>query len=81
MTENEHQLIIRMFAEQTRMLSTLLDVLVDRGVIQKDDLDAYDALQAETEPALAKGIGRDVDRIYREYAKAFGVTVGPIPQD
>jgi len=81
MTENEHQLIIQMFTQQTRMISTLLDVLANRGVIQKDDLDAYDALQAETEPALAKEIGRDVGLIYRGYAKAFGVQIGQDHQE
>ena len=77
MTESEHQLIIRMFAEQTRMFSTLLAVLESGGVIQKDDLDAYDALRDANEPDQAREIRQGVELIYRGYAKAFGVQIGP----
>jgi len=79
MTESEHKLIIQMLIQQTRMFSTLIAVLESQGVIQKDDLDAYDALLSENDPEQAKEIDQGVELIYRGFAKALGVNVDQAP--
>ena len=61
------------------MFSTLLAVLESRGIVQKDDLDAYDAFLSENHPEQAKDIDEGVQAIYRGFAIARGVNVGNTP--
>lgn len=78
MTKNEHKLIVQMFIQQTRMFSALIAVLESREILQKSDLEAYDALLSADE-SQADEIGRDLETIYRGFATAFGVKTGLSP--
>ena len=46
MTTKEHALMIAIFTKNLQLIHALKTVLESRGVIEKDDLKAYDALTA-----------------------------------
>ena len=75
MTTEEHRLIVEMFKQQMRVISTLIAVLQSRGILEKGDLDAYDALQSADEPQV-NALEGEVEAIYQRFAKVLGVTTG-----
>jgi hypothetical protein len=79
MTPNEHRLVLHMFIQQTRMVSTLIEVLKSREVLEDDDLDAYGALQSADE-SLEDETSRALEIVYRSLAKVFDVPIDLAPE-
>lgn len=75
MTTTEHMLVVQMFTEQAKMLSTLVAILESRGILQKTDLDAYDHLQSADESRVDE-IERGVAVMYQRFATFLDVTTG-----
>ncbi len=72
MTTAEHQLIIEMFKEQRLLYSGLVAILNSRDVLDRADLEAFDALvSASSRPALEENIKAE----YLAHAKTLGVTI------
>lgn len=78
MTPAEHQLIVAMFTQQTRIISNLVAILESREVLEKSDLLAYDAEQTANEDHVME-IEQEVREMYREFAKVLGVVTGLPP--
>lgn len=75
MTPTEHRLVLEMFKQQTRVISTLTAVLESRGILEKGDLEAYDALQSADELQVDELEG-EVATMYERFAEALGVKTG-----
>jgi hypothetical protein len=78
MTENEHRLVVQMFIQQARMMSTLVAILESRGILENSDLLAYDAHQVADEAHVSE-LEREVKKMYQEFAEVSGVTTGLPP--
>jgi len=71
MTAQEHQLIIEMFKQQALYYAGLVEILKSRGVIDRDDLDAFDSLVSSTTRELLE---QNVQEDYLRCGKILGVT-------
>jgi hypothetical protein len=76
-TEGEHRLIVQMFIQQTRVISALTAVLESQGIIQQNDLDAYDTLISADETRVSE-LELEIKEAYQGFAKLLGVNVGPL---
>jgi hypothetical protein len=71
MQPTEHQLIIEMFKQQTLLYAGLIETLKSRGLLERSDLDAFDALvSASSREFLEQRIEDD----YRRIGTTLGVT-------
>jgi len=61
------------------MVSTLIEVLKSREVLEDDDLDAYGALQSADE-SLEDETSRALEIVYRSLAKVFDVPIDLAPE-
>jgi len=77
MTEADHRLMIEMFKHQTRVISTLIAVLEGQGIVQKGDLEAYDAL-VSTDERRVRELEGHVEETYRGFAKVLNVDIGKL---
>lgn len=68
MTQQEHTLMINMFAGQHHLIMTLFEMLKSAGLAHEDDLAPFSELVAE--PSSARRI-RD---LYAQRAQSLGVT-------
>ena len=78
MTPNEHKLMVHIFARQTMLIKSIIEMLKSRDVLQDDDVDAFEALVRETEHQdLA--IFHAVANQYTTYAEGLGLG-GDLPK-
>jgi len=78
MTSNEHRLVLQMFTQQARMMSTLIAILESRGVLEESDLLAYDALQVADETQVDE-LEQEVRKVYQGFATFLGLKTGLPP--
>lgn len=74
MTFKEHWVIVMMLVRQERYTLALTEILIDRGVLDKDDMKAFDALMLSNErqdPAIIRRVLAE----YRAMMKGFGLDV------
>lgn len=71
MTPDEHQLIIEMFKHLTVVYAGLVEALKSRGVLERGDLQAFDALVTASSRKLVE---QNIDELYRSTAAILGVT-------
>jgi hypothetical protein len=77
MTDKEHALIMMMFTRQTMYIQMLLDMLKSRGVIQEDDIPAFDSAvinDPDSVDALHRVTGQ-----YQSFAKQLGMELPKFP--
>ena len=70
MTENEHKLLVYMFAQQNIRLKALLEILESRGILEENDFDAFQQLATEL---MGEDMMRATMNQYREYARLFSL--------
>jgi hypothetical protein len=73
MTPDEHQLIIEMFKQQAVLYTGLLQVLKSRDILDRSDLQAFDALVSASS---REALDQYVEAEYLSNAKILGVTTG-----
>jgi hypothetical protein len=73
MTTDEHQLIIEMFKQQAVMYAGLLETLKSRDILDRGDLQAFDALVSASSRELLE---QNVEAEYLSNAKILGVITG-----
>jgi hypothetical protein len=66
--------MIHMFQQQTIVIKALVETLKSQGLVQKRDLDAYEALFLASE-ARRLALELQVEEAYRAAGKVLGVTV------
>lgn len=49
MTSKEHTLMVHMFARQAMLISSLIEILKSRNVLEPDDFEAFEALVRQME--------------------------------
>ena len=72
MTDNEHALMLMMFARQFQYIKTLENMLISNGVIQADDPALFDAASLSDPDAIAPGF-RETEEQYRQFAESVGL--------
>ena len=72
MTTAEHQLIIEMFKEQAVRYAGLLQILKSRDILDRSDLEAFDALVSASSRQLLED---QTKADYLRHAKTLGVTI------
>ena len=72
MTTAEHQLIIEMFKEQAVRYAGLLQSLKSAGILERGDLQAFDALVSASSQQLLE---ENTKAEYLAHAKTLGVTI------
>jgi hypothetical protein len=77
MTENEHALMIMMFTRQTQYIQMLLDMLKSNGIIQGDDIPAFDSA-VRNDPDSVDALHR-VNIQYRAFANQLGLELPKFP--
>jgi hypothetical protein len=73
MTQKEHTLMIYMFAQQSMVIKSLVEILKSRNVLDDGDLDAFDALVLRHETLNENGVIDHVAKEYQGFAKTLGV--------
>lgn len=76
MTPKEHSLMIFMFARQTMLIKSLVEMMKSRGVLEDDDWVAFDAFVRNQEVAQQSKVSDAVAKQYQEFAQALGVQTG-----
>jgi hypothetical protein len=70
MTENEHRLVVFMFAQQATRFKALLELLRARGILEGDDLAAFEhVVRAEMDEEIYVEMVAE----YTKAAKDFGI--------
>lgn len=72
MTTSEHQLIIEMFREQAVRYAGLLQILKSRSILDRGDLEAFDALVSASSQQLLE---ENTKAEYLAHAKTLGVMI------
>jgi hypothetical protein len=72
MTSKEHTLIVHMFARQTILIKSILEMLKSRDVLEDDDVAAFEALVRETEHQDREILHATVNQ-YTKYAEGLGL--------
>lgn len=72
MTENEHKLMVFMFAKQRTVITSLIEIMKSRGVLTDDDLMPFQALVLSQEQS-SREILNSVIAQYTEYASLLGL--------
>jgi hypothetical protein len=74
MTEQEHKLVVFMLAQQQQRFMALVEALKSKGVLEADDVRAYEALLfAENVPSIRSFAS--IAAQYEQYAEALGLQV------
>ena len=76
MTKDEHRLIVSMLKNQTMLYAGLLEILKSRGIVEGDDLLAFDAAIS---PSRRKSVEQSVEAEYLSTAAICGVKTGLPP--
>lgn len=78
MTRDEHKLLIMMFARQTEMLKTVIELLKSRGLTDGEDLTAFQYLAQQQSEQIYRATVKE----YREFAARIGVPsfFGELPE-
>ncbi len=71
MTPSEHRLVIEMFKQQTLLYAGLVELLKSRGLLDKGDLEALDALVSASSREFLE---RRIEEEYQSTARILGVT-------
>jgi hypothetical protein len=71
MTPDEHRLMIEMFKQQDLQYAGLAELLRSRGVLERGDLERFDALVLNTKRELLE---QTVAESYLECGRVLGVT-------
>jgi hypothetical protein len=72
MTHDEHRLMVFMFTKQVTIFRALLEALKARGVLEPDDLMAYESLVG-SQKELTSDLFESVAEQYTEFAKLLGL--------
>ena len=72
MTPEEHKLMLYMFVKQMSLFRALLESLKAKGVLEIDDLQAYEALIRSTDE-LGASVYREVAGYYSGFATSLGI--------
>jgi hypothetical protein len=72
MTQDEHRLMVFMFTKQVTIFRALLEALKARGVLEPDDLMAYESL-VRSQKELTSDLFESVAEQYTEFAKLLGL--------
>ena len=75
MTQQEHILIVGLFAKQLQTIKTLVTLLESRGVLEGDDLNAFHAWTA-SDAKISDDLIDHAEKIYRAIAEPLGI---PLP--
>jgi hypothetical protein len=72
MTDQEHKLVVFMLAQQQQRFLALVEALKSKGLIEADDVRAYDELLfAEIDPSVRSFAA--IAAQYEQYAEALGL--------
>jgi hypothetical protein len=74
MTDNEHRLMVMMFAKQTELLMAILELLRSRGLNDGDDFVAFQNLVREQEEQ-SRHVFLSTAQQYTEFARLLGLAV------
>lgn len=72
MTHEEHKLMLYMFVKQMSLFRALLESLKAKGVLEPDDLQAYEALIRSSDE-LSQPVFDEVAGYYSSFATHFGI--------
>lgn len=72
MTQDEHRLMVFMFTKQVTIFRALVEALKARGVLEPDDLMAYESLVG-SQKELTSDLFESVAEQYTEFAKLLGL--------
>ena len=75
MTPQEHGLMLAIFTRQAMLIKALADVMRSRGIIEFDDVAAFDSVVSQQE-ILALPVGLRTAHLYQEVAQSLGVETG-----
>jgi transcription initiation factor TFIIIB Brf1 subunit/transcription initiation factor TFIIB len=78
MTENEHRLMVFMFTRQTMLFRSLVELLKSRGVLESDDVAAFESLVVAQETSSRETLVSVVDQ-YSRFARELGLQ-GSLPR-
>jgi hypothetical protein len=74
MTTQEHELMIAMLAKQRRFIDVLLNVLIDKGVITKENRPAFES-SVQADSVQSGAMYQETKSSYLQAAQAYGVEV------
>lgn len=75
MTEEEHKLVVFMLAQQQQRLLAIVEALKSKGILEADDLEAYDRLIHQQERHLEMHSFVETCRQYEDFAQDLGIAV------
>ena len=75
MNDQEHKLVVMMLAQQLQLLMVLVEALKAKGLLEPDDLQAYDLLIHNQERHIEKHLFVHTCKQYEDYAGALGIPV------
>jgi hypothetical protein len=75
MTLEEHKLVVFMLAQQFQRLMAVVEALKAKGVLEPDDLQAYDHLIHGHERGLEMHLFSETCRQYEDFARGLGMDV------
>jgi len=75
MTTQEHNLILGLLAKQMQTTEILLKMLESHGLIQNDDIEAFEFAVSQDDVSNADVLRRATER-YLALAKALGIETG-----
>lgn len=76
MTVQEHMLLITMFARQERFMKAVVEALISREILTRDDMKAFDALMLSNERETAETL-RHAAKNYQGLMSMFGMDIPP----
>jgi|GEM_PF-5105001 len=77
MNENEHRLMVFMFAKQMTVITSLIEILKSRAVLSDDDLKPFQALVVSQEKSSHEILDSVIGQ-YTEFASLLGLR-GSLP--
>jgi hypothetical protein len=72
MTDQEHKLIVMMLSRQYQQIVALTEALISRGVLEKDDLKAYEELVLSRKEDERRRFVQ-IAQQYEEFAEGLGI--------
>lgn len=75
MTSREHNFMLALFAKQIQSIEILLRILESRGLIEHDDIQAFEFAVTEDDSSN-EALLRQAKERYLSAAKLFGVVTG-----
>jgi hypothetical protein len=77
MTDKEHALIVMMFTRQALYIQMLIDMLKSNGIIQGDDVPAFDSVVIN-DPGSVSAFLRVTEQ-YHSFANQLGLELPKLP--